>query len=235
MIGWLKAIYRQYVPMLVRQSRLVESPKRVLFRLLPHDAVYDADYYASAVEGGASRSAKVMANSIRRDFAPRTIVDVGCGTGALLLAMRESGVRVLGFERSTAALDLCRRRGLEVRKLDLEKDVIEVNEKFDVAVSVEVAEHLPAAVADRYIDALTQLSDVVVFTAAPPGQGGTDHVNEQPAGYWIEKFVTRSFVCLEDVTADWQHEWEVGGASAWYFRNLMVFRRRTVPDRTPHA
>jgi 2-polyprenyl-3-methyl-5-hydroxy-6-metoxy-1,4-benzoquinol methylase len=187
--------------------------------------VYDADYYASVVEDGAARSAEIMAASIRREFAPRTVVDVGCGTGALLDAMRSQGIGVAGFEYSEAALELCRMRGLDVIKVDFERDVLDFKETFDVAVSVEVAEHLPGSVADRYVDLLTSLSEVVVLTAAPPGQGGTDHVNEQPQAYWIAKFAARSFLHVEELSARWRDEWKAGGVAGWYYRNVMVFKR----------
>jgi 2-polyprenyl-3-methyl-5-hydroxy-6-metoxy-1,4-benzoquinol methylase len=226
MIGWLKKAYRRYVPMSVRQSRIVDWPKRTLLRLLPHDAVYDADYYTTVIENDAAGGAKVMAASIRREFAPRTVVDLGCGTGALLEALQAEGLQVLGLENSAAALDICRARGLRVRKMNVESDVLEIGETFDLAVSMEVAEHLPATVADRYVNFLTSLSDVVVFTGAPPGQGGTDHVNEQPQAYWVAKFVARSFLHLEDVSAQWRDEWKAGGVASWYYRNVMVFRKR---------
>jgi 2-polyprenyl-3-methyl-5-hydroxy-6-metoxy-1,4-benzoquinol methylase len=226
-IGWLKKAYRRFVPMPIRQSRAMEWPKNVLLRLLPHDAVYDADYYANAVEDGAAASAEIMAAAIRREFAPRSVIDVGCGTGALLEAMRTGGVRILGLEYSTAALKRCRARGIDVVRVDLRRETVSITETFDVAVSVEVAEHLPAAAADRYVDLLTRLSNLVVFTAAPPGQGGTDHVNEQPQDYWIAKFGARSFRHVEDLSAQWRQAWKAGGVAGWYCNNVMVFKKRT--------
>ena len=80
-----------------------------------------------------------------------------------------------------------------VLKFDLERDNLKDTRTFDVAISMEVAEHLPEKIADRYVDLLTGLSNIIVFTAAYPGQGGDDHVNEQPALYWISKFQARAF------------------------------------------
>ncbi|HEU4929160.1 MAG TPA: hypothetical protein VFU38_04970, partial [Candidatus Krumholzibacteria bacterium] len=119
----------------------------------------------------------------------------------------------------------CRKRNLPVAKFDVEKDRVSVAPRFDVAVSMEVAEHLPAPAADRYVDMLTRLAPVVVFTAATPGQGGNDHVNEQPHEYWIEKFASRGLVLDRDTANRWSGEWERGGrVRDWYHRNLMVFR-----------
>ena len=91
---------------------------------------------------------------------------------------------------------------------------------------MEVAEHLPAMVADRYVDLLTHLSQVIVFTAAPPGQGGDDHVNEQPPSYWISKFQQRGFGYAEELSRRWRESWEaVGDVEGLYHRNLMIFRQ----------
>jgi hypothetical protein len=90
---------------------------------------------------------------------------------------------------------------------------------------MEVAEHLPEAVADRYVELLTSLSPLVVFTAAPPGQGGSDHVNEQPPSYWILKFQQRDFGHDDGLTRRWRESWEASGVvESWYHQNLMIFR-----------
>jgi hypothetical protein len=118
------------------------------------------------------------------------------------------------------------RRNLDVAKFDLERDTVSDDRSFDVAVSMEVAEHLPESVADRYIDLLTRLGRTIVFTAAPPGQGGLDHVNEQPPSYWIEKFSQRCFRHDDDLSRRWRDEWKDSGTvSGWYSDNLMVFAR----------
>ena len=149
------------------------------------------------MEGPASQSAARIAATIAEDLKPTTVIDVGCGTGALLAALRERGCRVCGLEYAEAALVHCRARQLEVEKFDLEHDTYRADRRFEVAISMEVAEHLPEGAADRYVDLLTRLAPVIVFTAASPGQGGTDHVNEQPPSYWIAKFRDRGFEQLE--------------------------------------
>lgn len=140
--------------------------------------------------------------------------------------MRERQCEVFGLEYSEAGLAYCRRRRLDVAKFDLELDSFTPNRTFDTAVSMEVAEHLPETVADRYVDLLSSLAPWIVFTAAAPGQGGTDHVNEQPASYWIDKFQARGFCFVEDRSHEWREEWEKSGDVAdWYYKNLMILRR----------
>ena len=226
----IRNVYRTVLPPSVRESRLVA---RLKSQLLGHDWIYDADYYARTVEGPAARSAATIADCIVADFHPRSVIDAGCGTGALLAALRERGCEVLGLEYSEAGLAYCRRRGLEVRKFDLENGSFDDGRSFDVAVSMEVAEHLPERSADRYVDLLARLSKVIVMTAAPPGQGGIDHVNEQPPAYWIAKFALRGCEFDEATSLRWREDWEASGdVEGWYYRNLMIFRAAGARSRT---
>ena len=223
MISIIKKMYRTLLPASVRNSPIVAKLKAHLLR---HDWIYNSDYYESTMEGPAVRSAGTIANSILNDCKATCVIDVGCGTGALLGALRDRGCEVFGLEYSEAALKYCRSRRLNVAKFDLERDVFNDNRTFDVAVSMEVAEHLPEMVADRYVDLLTRLSQVIVFTAAPPGQGGADHVNEQPPSYWISKFQQRGFKHVEELSQRWRESWEAAGdVEGWYHQNLMIFRQ----------
>ena len=219
--GTLLGIWKAVVPARIRGSSTLYAIKK---RLSGHNYVYSAEYFAKDVEGPATESAPQLSASIVARFNPRSIVDVGCGTGAFLAAMGQRGCKVFGLEYADAAIEFCHRRNLDVRKFDLEGESSAPEQKFDVAVSMEVAEHLPAAVADRYVRLLTSLAPVVVFTAATPGQGGVDHVNEQPREYWIEKFEARGHRLLAELTEQWKEEWRKSGkVASWYYTNLMVF------------
>jgi SAM-dependent methyltransferase len=220
------SILRSCLPAGIRRLRVLQRTKNVLNdRLLGHDGVYNAQYY-ELFEAPVTKGAPVMCASILTAFHPATLIDVGCGTGALMRAFRERGVLVAGLEYSDAALAFCRERQLNVRKFDLEKDLLTTGERFDVAVSMEVAEHLPAGVASQYVALLAKLSDVIVFSAAPPGQGGQDHVNEQPPSYWISRFAAHGLIHDESTTNAWKHEWRTSGLVApWYSDNLLLFRR----------
>ncbi len=226
-IRTLKSIYHVFVPLSIRQSRLALRINWFICKYrLGHNAIYDSDYYSSIIEGPAVRSAEAISESILCDLRPKTVVDVGCGTGALLEALRRNGCQVFGLEYSDTALRYCHMRGLDVRKFNLEKDTLSTDRTFDVVISMEVAEHLPEKIAGRYVDLLARLSSVIVFTAAPPGQGGRDHVNEQPPSYWISKFQALGFTYDKGLSEQWRENWRDRAVVAfWYYQNLLIFRR----------
>lgn len=160
---------------------------------------------------------------------PQSVVDFGCGDGALLQVWRDIGAKVvigidphgpeqwrvqtaegrpcLGFDAHHFRMDLARPIGFEA--------------KVGLACCLEVAEHLPVEAAPTLIDSLTQASDRVLFSAATPGQGGEGHVNDQPPGYWMQMFQQRGFV-MQDIVR-WRLPQEV---SWWYRRNVRLFCRK---------
>jgi 2-polyprenyl-3-methyl-5-hydroxy-6-metoxy-1,4-benzoquinol methylase len=170
-----------------------------------------------------------MASTIVEQLKPESVLDVGCGTGALLAELAGQGVTVTrGLEHSEAGIELCRQRGVSVTPFDLEaREPAQVDDIYDVVASMEVGEHLPPKIADRYVDLLVgrvRPGGWLVFTAATPGQGGLDHVNEQPHEYWIEK-LTRSGLSYDEARSmTWRSNW-TGRVAPWYSANLMLFQR----------
>ena len=211
---------KKAIPNKIKNAR----PSQIARHLLtPHDQTYHRHYYAE-VDVYAVDSALAMAKTITERFQPKTVIDVGCGTGALLEAFRGLGCEVRGLDYSEAALAYCRRRKLSVRKFNLEKDSPD-EPRYDLATSFEVAEHLAPWAAKRYVGLLCALSPLVVMSAAPPGQGGKDHINEQPQSYWIKKFKCCNYLFDEKSSRELSLDWRTLGVTSWYRDNLMVFAR----------
>lgn len=231
----VKAVYRTAVPRRFDRfmfdgrsgfSRSVLKVKERLEKGASHDQLYDDVYFARQDEH-MRRSSRGIAESIRERLPDvASVIDVGCGSGAVLHELRQRGIEGRGLEYADAALDICRAKGLDVLKFDLESGAERPGFRSDLVLSTEVAEHLPAPVADAYVELLTGMSDLVIVTAATPGQGGTDHVNEQPNGYWIEKFAARGFVHDQTETDAWRADWATRGVDRQRARNVMIFRRQ---------
>jgi SAM-dependent methyltransferase len=190
-----------------------------------NQGLYHGDYFDTDVEPAAARAANVLATSVMRDFSPLALIDVGCGTGALLAEFVSRKVTVVGLEYSDAGIERTMKRGIDARRFDVRFDSVAQFGKFDVVCCTEVAEHIPARFADRLVETLVSLGPTIVFTAATPGQGGVDHVNEQPHEYWLEKFSAKGYRFDAQTSARWRDEWNRAGIQHWYWKNVMVFNR----------
>ncbi len=162
-------------------------------------------------------------------FQPGSVVDIGCGTGTFLSVFSEFGVpEILGIDGhwvDRAKLHIPESFFLEV---DLEAP-IKLDRRFDLAVCVEVAEHLAPAAADRFVEDLCRLSDIIVFSAALPGQGGQNHVNEQPFDYWQDKFAGNGFEFYDLFRPKF---WDDDEIDWWYRQNMFLVARsgRSLPE-----
>jgi SAM-dependent methyltransferase len=222
----LKHVYRLLPPPLRKTGPLHRLAFRIMEKVGDRNDIYSPKYYQTLVEPYARKSVPQMAKSIVETFYPGSAVDVGCGSGALLVELRKLGVRrLLGLDASEAGLDIARARSLDVRKFDITSDRWSGKDRFDIAISMETAEHLPKSAADRYVELLCSLAPVVIFTAAHPGQGGIGHLNEQPPEYWTELFKAHGFQPSHETVADWQSAWTAAGVANFYTRNLMIFQR----------
>lgn len=123
----------------------------------------------------------------------RSVGDFGCGTGAYVAEFKKHGIDAEGFEYSELAKKMARESfSLELQHFDLTK-FSKLDRRFDLSLSLEVAEHLTPELSDRLVEACCQHAQLVIFSAAHPGQSGQGHINLQPKAYWIERFARRGF------------------------------------------
>lgn len=208
-------------------SRRILAVKGELEKTASHNELYDDQYYAT-MDAEMAIPARGMAESVLAyypNLKNGTALDVGCGNGAVLAELNRLGMRVAGLEYSDAAIKRARAKGLDVHKFDLEGEV-KYDQPADLVLSTEVAEHLPESCADRYVDLMTRAANsLIVMTAATPGQGGTDHVNEQPNSYWINKLEARGFRHNPEMTETLRKDWATRGVDRHRSSNVMVFER----------
>jgi SAM-dependent methyltransferase len=183
---------------------------------------YGSDFY-QAIGEGSRRSAAVVVPLIIDLVGPiDSVVDIGCGTGDWLAEFAEQGVTdFLGLDGPHVDGSWLVIPADRFRSVDLSQPPT-LGRQFDVVLCLEVAEHLPALSADGLVGFLTQLSDVVVFSAAIPFQGGSDHVNEQWPEYWREKFSVHGYVGLDPFRS---RIWNDERVEPWFAQNLLMFVR----------
>ena len=176
------------------------------------------------------RSAKQVVPIIEQLVPIRSICDVGCGVGTWLRAFQEAGVRdIVGVDGSYVDKSLLEIPGSSFHEADL-RQPLRLKRSFDIAVSIEVAEHLPEGRSISFVEDLTRLAPVVLFSAAIPRQGGTDHINEQWQSHWASIFARYDFVTCDVVRP---LIWNNANIARWYRQNILLFCRRDFLPEVP--
>ena len=188
----------------------------------PRTDRYDAGFYADQVDDSA-RAAAVILPIVFDALTPTSVVDIGCGQGAWLAAAGTLGATTLtGLDGAWVERDKLRDRRITFHPTDLAAEFARPA-RHDLCISVEVAEHVPLARADGFVASCCAAADAVVFSAAAPRQGGTEHVNEQRASRWAARFAAQGFDACDVVRA---RVWEDARVSWWYRQNVVVYAKR---------
>ncbi|BBD69182.1 hypothetical protein NIES4072_34890 [Nostoc commune NIES-4072] len=190
---------------------------------------YKKEFY-DAIKSYSLESAEVIVPLILDIILCRSIVDIGCGDGTWLKVFHDNGVKdILGIDGSYVDENILVIPKSNFISCDLENPG-KLENKFDIAISLEVAEHLPIQCASLFIDYLTSLSDVIVFSAAIPGQGGENHINEQWPEYWSKEFSSKGYIVFDYLR---KKVWNNEKVAAWYRQNLLLFIKQSYYEKQP--
>jgi SAM-dependent methyltransferase len=191
---------------------------------------YDASYYVSEGPASSLQSARIIVPALISLLRPRSVIDVGCGSGAWLSAFRENGVeRILGLDGDHVEPSWLIIPKDCFRAVDLAKP-FDIDGKFDLAISLEVAEHLPKKHARAFVRNLVDLAPFVIFSAAVPFQGGVHHVNEQWPEFWRGLFAESGYRSLDLIRKQF---WKNAGVKYWYRQNMLLFAREDMIPANP--
>jgi SAM-dependent methyltransferase len=202
----------------------------------PWATKYTPSYYESIFEESVKSRDGVFEELVAfldNGLHGKKIIDVGCGLGQWGFEVKEK------FRVDYVGIDF----GVPQHKLMIKPDqyydwdlrnplpVILVDGKFDLAICVEVGEHLPVESSDQLIDTLCRLSDTVLFSAAIPGQGGIQHINEQWQSWWAEKFAKRGYYpYYMDIR---KYIWNDQSIGVWYRQNLILYCKEKTEGECP--
>ena len=193
-------------------------------------SAYSTRYYEGLKEDSLG-SARAVVPIVLGLFAPKTVVDVGCGSGTWAKVYAENGCEILGIDGEIVQADQLLIPPSQFIRKDLSQPLA-LDRRFDLVNCLEVAEHLDGSHADTFVRDLCQLGDVLFFSAAVPGQGGTHHVNEQWPSYWLPKFEAQGFQAIDCI----RHQiWGNSSVAWWYVQNAFAFVKKTRLQDFPKA
>lgn len=190
---------------------------------------YANDFF-DYIEIGSRRSARTVTRLLVEQLPIRTVLDVGCGRGVWLDEWRKQGVtNVLGVDGSYVDPNQLEVPPEFFQSANLAENLT-LGRKFDLVQSLEVAEHIPEQYADTFVKNLIAHGDMVLFSAAPPGQGGEFHVNEQEYSYWRDRFAQYGYHLFDFIRPQLVAKKEV---EPWYRYNTLFFIRSEAIEKLP--
>jgi SAM-dependent methyltransferase len=183
---------------------------------------YNRNFF-STITPSSSRSAQIIVPLIVDLLSPRSVIDVGCGTGAWLAVFKAHNIdKIIGVDGDWVQDEML----LVPKSCFIVHDLtqnLNIQRRFDLAVSLEVAEHLDKKYASNFVTTLVKLSSVVVFSAAIPLQDGTHHVNEEWPDYWATLFGEHGYVPIDCIR---EKIWNNEDVAWWYAQNILIFAEK---------
>lgn len=153
--------------------------------------------------------------------SPQSVLDIGCGIGTWLSVVKDLGIEeVLGVDGDYVDGDLL--ANYLFKKEFISHDLtlpLNLERRFDLCLCLEVAEHLPMDFSDTLIWSIVDHAEVILFSAAIPGQGGQNHLNEQWPSYWAHKFSKHGYVFLDLIRP---LIWDNPNVDYWYKQNIFL-------------
>jgi len=186
---------------------------------VPDSVAYSPGFY-DYIEQGARRSAERILPLVAGPLAPRSVLDVGCGRGVWLAAWTQLGATdVLGLdgdylERNRLAIPPAQFRGTDIAQ------PFDLGRRWDLVQCLEVAEHIPPAASETLVQNLVRHGDRILFSAAVPGQGGHNHLNERPLAYWRERFAQQGYRAFDLVRPQVATDATI---DPWYRFNVLLY------------
>ncbi|WKV13425.1 class I SAM-dependent methyltransferase [Marivirga harenae] len=179
-----------------------------------------------------TKAAELIVPLIDSIFSPESILDIGCGLGTWLKVFYEKRdiTDILGLDGSYLDKSKLVIKDEFFQEADL-RYKIDLDRDFDLVLCLEVAEHLPEEVSDTLIETLCRHSNNIVFSAAIPGQGGQNHINEQWPQYWADKFIKYGYKRYDLIRPK---VWNNPKVDVWYRQNMFVFSKEVIQEE-PHT
>jgi SAM-dependent methyltransferase len=180
---------------------------------------YSSDFFEGQATGSQG-SARVVVPLVIDLISPASVVDVGCGVGGWLAEFISAGIHdAHGYDGDYVPRAMLTIPPDRFHAADLTTP-LNLGRRFDLAISLEVGEHLPPPSSETFVATLCSAAPVVLFSAAIPLQGGTGHVNERWPEEWATLFAARGYRAVDALRPLIWHDQRV---AVWYRQNLLLF------------
>lgn len=181
-------------------------------------SLYPADFYQNR-RAHTAHAARRILGALPPALARGSVADIGCGTGTWLAAALAGGAHMaFGIEGDWVTPGMLDDTRIAFAPQDLEQAF--TGPRVDLAISLEVAEHLSPQRAAGFVADLVALAPAILFSAAIPGQGGVGHRNEQWQGWWAERFAAHGYGAYDVVRP---LIWTDEAIPAWYRQNAVLY------------
>jgi SAM-dependent methyltransferase len=195
----------------------------------PH--IYDKLFY-DYISAGSTNSARVVVPIVMRSLSPASVLDIGCGAGAWLAQYSRAPLSdYLGIDGSYVTPESLLIPQPNFQPRDISRD-FDLGRTFDLVQCLEVAEHLPPAASETLVGNLVRHGDKILFSAAVPGQGGENHINEQSYEFWRQAFARHGYEVFDCIRPAIQNHPQV---ESWYRYNLLLYVHQRGTDALPQA
>lgn len=177
--------------------------------------------YFKTIEQAEKVQAESLADILIEMYDPQSVADVGCATGLYLVPFLTRGVVTIGWDSADYAVE--QKLVPTVEKADITETMSEVT--VDLAICLEVLEHIENDLCGGVIQNLVNMSDLIIFSAAQPGQAGTGHINCKPKKHWETLFNIRGYNRDPDAEEQIKQYVMQKDHAQWFVDNLQVFKK----------
>ncbi|TRL36809.1 class I SAM-dependent methyltransferase [Methylosinus sporium] len=199
----------------VRSQRFGMSP----------DAIYDGAFYDGGAFDKTEETARHVVHYLIRTYAPRSVLDIGCGKGSYLRHFADAGCLAVGCEGSIEGIRRVPSPATAFQ-FDLRRP-LRLNRRFSLTMCIEVAEHIPSNASETLVESVCRhAEDVIVFSAAPPSESGTDHINCRPKEFWHGLFLRQGWRPNIEETAQLCAFSRAEGLPQWWREWTHVYRKQ---------
>lgn len=191
---------------------------------------YDT-YFYNNLHVGSLKSAEIIAPLLIDLIKPKSVIDIGCGIGSWLSVFKKLGIEdIFGVDGDWVKKEMLVIPPEQFLAVDLKKPFC-LERQFDLAISLEVAEHLPPSSAPLFVESLASTAPVIFFSAAIPFQGGVKHINEQWPDYWNHYFREQGYMAIDCIR---KRIWLNNDVDYFYAQNSLIFSKSELFDINPN-